>query len=457
MTKLWGGRFSKKTDPLTEEFTKSIHFDYKLAEYDCLGSLTHIDILKHANLLTSREYQILEQGLWRILNRIIAKTLIFDPKFEDIHSYIQHLLENDKKVGKVALKLHTCRSRNDQVVFDSKVYCLENIFETRELILSVQKSILTLALTKKNAALQIPGYTHLQRAMPINLSDHLFAYEDMLKKDFRRLENIQQNLELSMGAGALAGTIINSHNYNVAVKKVIKERNIKILKPTTNPVYTVSDRDFVIETLSALAITGMHLSRLAEDFILWSTKEFNYIEIDESFCTGSSLMPQKKNPDVLELIRGYTGRLYGNLVNVLVMMKGLPLTYNRDMQHDKEPLFDSFEIVQKELKILAKLLLNVKFNKKNIAAQLEDETLYATDIADVLVQKGIAFKDAHTIVGRLIRYKLEKDKNLRAMTAEELKTFHPLLTPALLKKIIDPKRSVESKKSIKRVKRKLHA
>ncbi len=455
MTKLWGGRFNKKTDPLTEEFTRSIQFDHKLARYDCLGSLAHIAILKRAGLLTSQEYEVLRQGLKRILERIEKGTFTFDQKFEDIHSYIQHLLENDKKVGKVALKLHTCRSRNDQVVFDTKCYCHNNIKTTLALLLNVEKSLSTLA--KKNKSIWIPGYTHLQRAMPIWLADHLFAYYDMLGKDFSKLENIVKNLDLTLGAGALAGTVIKAHYYNVTVEKLTSDGQIPLLKPTKNSIYTVSDRDFVIETISALAMTGMHLSRLAEDFILWSTKEFNYIEIDESFCTGSSLMPQKKNPDVLELIRGYTGKLYGNLVNVLVMMKGLPLTYNRDMQHDKEPLFDSFEIVQKELRILAELLLNVKFNKENIAAQLKDETLYATDIADFLVQKGIPFKEAHTIVGRLIRQKIESGKDLLSMNTDELKTFHPFITPAALKKIIDPKRSVESKISIKRDKRKSHA
>ncbi len=217
-----------------------------------------------------------------------------------------------------------------------------------------------------------------------------------------------------------------------------------------NPIDTVSDRDFVIEILSALSIIGMHLSRLAEDLILWSTKEFDFIDIDESFCTGSSLMPHKKNPDVLELIRGNTGRLYGNLLDVLVVMKGLPLSYNRDMQLDKEPLFSSFEIVQKELKILAELLQKVRFKKENIAKQLEDECLYATDIADYLVQKGIAFKEAHTIIGKLISYKLKKGELIKDMRDDELKRFHPLLNHKKMREIINPETSVKSKKSIRK-------
>ncbi len=448
MAKLWGGRFTKKTDPLVEEFTRSIDYDRKLAEYDCLGSLIHIQILKKARLLTAQEYKRLQKGLTEIRKAFWKGTIKVDPSFEDIHTSIQHLLE--EKVGKVALKLHTCRSRNDQVVLDMKFYCLDRIFETLNLITFARRTLRGLA--KNNSQVKIPGYTHLQHAIPILLSDYLMAYQEMLKQDEKRLSSLFDsiNLNFTMGSGALAGTLISSGYYNEAVKLLVMKNKISV-KPTVNSLYTVSDRDFIIETLSALAIIGMHLSRLAEDFILWSTKEFDFIEIDEAFCTGSSLMPHKKNPDVLELIRGYSGRLYGNLVSVLVMMKGLPLSYNRDMQLDKEPLFDSFEIVQKELKILAKLLPTIQFKEENIKKQLEDECLYATDIADYLVQKGVPFKEAHTMIGRLIQYKLQTGKDILKMTRQELKKFHALLTPEVMKKIIDPQHSVESKKSVKRV------
>ena len=442
--KLWGGRFTQKTNPLVEEFTKSVHFDKKLAEYDCIGSLTHIDILKKANLLTAREHKTLQKGLEGILQSIQKGSFKVEPSFEDIHTYIQHLME--KKVGKAALKLHTCRSRNDQVAFDMKFFCLEEIFNTRRLIDEVRKSLFSLAL--KNSKIYMPGYTHLQHAIPVSLVDYLMAYEEMLTADDRRLQNAFEGIRLNMGSGALAGTFIDAQNYTNAVRSQMSDK--LQVRSTTNAIYTVSDRDFVMEILSALAIVGLHLSRLAEDFILWSTKEFDFIDIDESFCTGSSLMPQKKNPDVLELIRGYTGRLYGNLLNVLVIMKGLPMSYNRDMQHDKQPLFDSMDVVQQELRITAALLKNVTFKKENINKQLDDECLYATDIADYLVQNKVPFKEAHTIIGKLIQYKLKNDVELRSLDNAKLKIFHSLLTTKIINKLINPKTSVESKKSIKR-------
>jgi len=445
MTKLWGGRFSKRTHPLVEEFTKSIHFDQKLAEYDVLGSLAHIIILKKAGLLTLKEHEQLAKALKEIYNGIqdgsFFKNLNYS--FEDIHSYIQHLVE--KKAPKAALKLHTCRSRNDQVVFDIKVYCINNISLTQQLLKTFIEILRKLA--EKNMGTYLPGYTHLQHAIPIALIEYFYTYHTMLARDFKRLNNAYDNINLTMGAGALAGTFIQSQKYNQAAKIELTGKGIQA---SDSSIDAVSDRDFVIETLSALAIIGMHLSRLAEDMILWSTKEFDFIDIDEAFCTGSSLMPQKKNPDVFELVRGYSGRLYGNLVNVLVMMKGLPLSYNRDMQLDKEPLFDSFKIVQDELKVLTELFKNVKFKKENIEKQLNDETLYATDMVDYLVQNKVAFKEAHTIIGKLIRYKLQNKKDILKMSTDELNSFHPLLTPTIVKKIIDPEYSVKSKKSVKR-------
>ena len=438
MTKLWGGRFSKKTNKLVEEFTSSIHFDQKLAKYDCIGSLNHVATLKRAKLLSTAEHNKLAKGLKAILKSIAGGSFKVDPSFEDVHSYIQHVLE--QKAGKAALKLHTCRSRNDQVVFDVKLYCIDQIWSTVLAILDINKSLFHLA--KKNKDIYVPGYTHLQHAIPVRIYDHLSVYSQMFHRDGQRLATIYENsiaTHLTMGSGAIAGTFIQSEKYHHDA-----------IRPTENSIDTVSDRDFVIEVLSALSILQMHLSRLAEDMILWSTKEFDFIDIDDAFCTGSSLMPQKKNPDVLELVRGYTGRLYGNLVNVLVMMKGLPLSYNRDMQHDKEPLFESFEIVQKELNVLAELFKNVKFKKENIKKQLDDECLYATDLSDYLVQNKVPFKEAHAIIGRLIQYKLKNNIELRSLGDPELKKLHPLLTSRVLKKLIDPKTSVESKKSVRR-------
>ncbi|MBU4457724.1 MAG: argininosuccinate lyase [Candidatus Omnitrophica bacterium] len=440
-SKMWGGRFTKKTNPLVEEFTKSIQFDKKLARYDCIGSLYHINILKKANLLTGQEYGKLKSGLEEVIDSVENGSFEADLSFEDIHSYIQHLLE--KKLGKVAHKLHTCRSRNDQVVFDTKLYCLRNISLTLNLFSNLSKKLTK--LINDNKGLFIPGYTHMQHAMPVSLCLHLDAYVEMFTRDVKRLSNAFDAIEITMGSGALAGTIIDSEKYSSP-----KSGLCGSLCSPVNPIDTVSDRDFVIEILGALSITSMHLSRLAEDLILWSTKEFDFIDIDDAFCTGSSLMPQKKNPDVLELVRGNTGKLYGNLMSVLVMMKGLPLSYNRDMQLDKEPLFDSFEIIQKELKVLTELAPKIKFKKENIAKQLEDECLYATDMADYLVQKGVAFKDAHMIIGKLITSKLKTGKEIKKMKDSELKKFSPILTNKAMKKIIDPKASVASKKSVKK-------
>jgi argininosuccinate lyase len=435
--KLWGGRFSKKTHPLVEEFTKSIQFDKKLAEYDCIGSLCHIRVLKKAKLLSNREYEKLNKGLKEIFGMIGENKLKIEGPFEDIHSYIQHILE--EKTGKAALKLHTCRSRNDQVAFDTKLYCSSNILLTIDIFSNLIEKI-----SSSGTKLIVPGYTHMQHAVPVGLSSYFGAYVEMFTRDIKRLKNSLGNIGLTMGSGAIAGTFIEAEKY----------KNKDITAPS-NSIDTVSNRDFVIEILSTLAITGMHLSRLAEDLILWSTKEFDFIDIDESFCTGSSLMPHKKNPDVLELIRGNTGRLYGNLMSVLVMMKGLPLAYNRDMQLDKEPLFNSFEIIQNELKILAELLPKIKFKKENIARQLEDECLYATDMVDFLVKNKIPFKEAHTIIGKLVKYRLSSGKEIKKMSNEELKKFHPLLTQKVMKKIIDPATSVRSKKSVRKNARKV--
>lgn len=440
--KLWGGRFSKGTHKLVEEFTNSIHFDQKLAKYDVIGSLAHITVLKKAHLLKAAEYQALKKALESILKTIENGSFKIDTSFEDIHSYIQHLVE--KKAGKANLKLHTCRSRNDQVAFDVKAYTLENLYVTQKLVDDLTITLGNLA--NKNRDLVIPGFTHLQHAIPVSIVQYFNAYVEMLNRDHVRLYNAAVNIHLSLGAGALAGTFIPAANYKQKKNKSL----LKNIEATKNALDAVSDRDFVIESLNALATTNMHLSRLAEDMILWSTTEFDFIDIDDAFCTGSSLMPQKKNPDVLELVRGYTGRLYGNLVNVLTMMKGLPLSYNRDMQLDKEPLFDSFEIVQKELAVLSELFKNVKFKKDNIAKQLEDESLYATDMSDYLVQNGVAFKDAHTIIGHLIQHKLKSNIEIKAMSDAQLKKFHPKLNAKVLKHIINPKTSVQSKRSIKK-------
>jgi argininosuccinate lyase len=448
--KLWGGRFAKKTDPLVEKFTKSIHYDYKLAEYDVIGSITHVQILKNAGYLTYTEAFSIIKELILILQSIRKGLFKLDSKSEDIHSQIQNMLE--KKLGDLVLKLHTARSRNDQVIFATKIYCKWAVLslinkDMKHLINSITK------LADENKNIIIPGFTHLQHAQPVYLKDYFGAYESMLRRDVRRLLNISQNIEIFMGAGALAGTPIVSKEYNQKIEKYIREIGIDKsfnIKPTINSLDAVSDRDFVIEIISALSIIAMHLSRLAEDLIIWSTKEFDFIEIDEAFCTGSSLMPQKKNPDVLELVRGYASRLYGNLVSVLTMMKGLPLTYNRDMQLDKEPLFNSFEIVSSELKVLSGLIKTLKFNKNKIKEHLKDESLYATDLVYYLVKKGESFKKAHDIVGKLVKDSLEREGGIQGMSDKDLKRYCAKFVKSEILKLFDPLESVRSKKSIKR-------
>lgn len=452
--KLWGGRFSKKTDPLVEDFTRSIQYDRKIVLEDILGSLSHVEILAECKYLSREEALKLIKELSCIYadieNRIEEGKFKPDYNSEDIHTYIQNILE--KKVGDLALKLHTARSRNDQVVFATKYYCKSGIIVLDQVIDNFLASIK--GLIQKNKSIIMPGFTHMQHAQPVYLKDYLAVYIEMLERDKLRLAYISKNMKISMGAGALAGTPIDASRYNKTVSSHIKDlpgifKGLNI-QAATNSLDSVSDRDFVIEIISALAIIATHLSRLAEDLIIWSTKEFDFVEIDEAFCTGSSLMPQKKNPDVLELIRGYAGRIYGNLVSVLTMMKGLPLTYNRDMQLDKEPLFDSFDIVSNELKVLSGLIKTLKFNNAKIKEHLKDEGLYATDIVYYLVDKKVPFKDAHTIVGKLVKYSNDNEIQIKSMPENLLRKFSNKFIKEEIVRLFDPQVSVESKKSIKR-------
>jgi argininosuccinate lyase len=449
--KLWGGRFKKKTDPLVEEFTKSIHYDWELAEYDVLGSIAHAEILKKCGYLDPVEASKLQVALMKIGGDIRAKKFKVDDECEDIHTQIQNILHDN--LGDLALKLHAARSRNDQVVFATKLYCKTHIKKLcKEFIDGLISKIDELA--QKNKAIIIPGFTHLQHAQPVYLKDYLDVYSKMLTRDGHRLEYISNNMKITLGAGALAGTPIKAAHYNMAASEYAKELKKAGLDDlnivTENSLDAVSDRDFVIEVICALSILATHLSRLAEDLIIWSTKEFDFIKIDEAFCTGSSLMPQKKNPDALELIRGYAGRINGNLISVLTMMKGLPLTYNRDMQLDKEPLFDSFEKVSIELKVLEGMFKTLKFNKSKIEEHLKDESLYATDLVDYLVKKGIPFTNAHIIVGKLVKHSLSKGIPIQKMAQSELRKFSVKFAKKEIIGLFDPKVSVKSKGSVKR-------
>lgn len=443
--KLWGGRFAKNTDPLVEEFTKSIQYDKKLARYDILGSMVHIRVLKAAGLLNVREFAALNAGLASLLNRLQKEAI--PEKEEDIHTFVQNELQSS--AGAAGLKLHTARSRNDQVVFAVKLYCKDMLAETIIAVFKLEQAFLGLA--KKYDALILPGFTHLQHAQPVRLKDYLGAYVEMLKRDNQRLQAIKDSIRMTMGSGALAGTPIPAGKYSVRVDiPELLAIGVDTVGPAVNSLDTVSDRDFVIEIIAALGIVATHLSRFAEDIILWSTKEFGFVDIDDAYCTGSSLMPQKKNPDVLELTRGYAGRVYGNLVSVMTMMKGLPLTYNRDMQLDKEPLFNSFEIVGSELKVLAGLVKTLVFDEKRIGEHLKDESLYATDLVYYLVGKGVAFKEAHAIVGKLVRFSLDNGIPVQSMAEAELKGFCAVIVKKEIDRFFDPAASVRLKRSVDR-------
>lgn len=446
--KMWGGRFSKSTHPLVEKFTGSVHYDKRLAEYDLLGSMIHVEILRKAGFLKKREALALFNGLQAIYKKAAAGTYKPDASSEDVHTDIQNKLE--KSAGPVALKLHTARSRNDQVAFASRLYTKIKAAELSAAISGLDKALN--ALSKKYEDLIIPGFTHMQHAQVVRLKDHLGAYSDMLGRDSARLDAAAENIRLVMGAGSVAGTPIPAALYEIRSPGRLKNSNIKSfdIHAVSNSVDAVSDRDFVVDILSALAMVGMHISRLSEDLIIWSTKEFAFVELDESFATGSSLMPQKKNPDVLELARGYTGRLYGNLMNVLTVMKGLPLSYNRDMQLDKEPLFDSIDIVLLELEVLSELVKTLKINKARVEEALGDEALYATDLVYYLVDKGVSFKIAHGLVGRLVKHSLESGIAIQSMNESELGKFSDKFVHNEVIALFNPAVSVKSKRSIKR-------
>ena len=377
----WGGRFSAAPDQLVRDFTQSVSFDWRLYRHDIAGSIAHAKGLAKAGILTKAE-------AGRIVRALRSVRATPDPALEDVHMNIEAAL------GSAGRKLHTGRSRNDQVATDLRLWLQAEIRSTKSEIRNLQMSLV--ALAEKNADVIIPGYTHLQRAQPVLLPHHLLAYVEMLERDAARFADCAQRANVSpLGSGAIAGSTLR-----LAREFVAKELGFSGV--SQNSMDAVSDRDFVIEFLAAAAICGMHLSRLAEDLILWSSAEFWFVRIADAYTTGSSLMPQKKNPDIAELVRGKTGRLYGNLVAVLTMMKGLPLTYNRDMQEDKEPLFDSADTLGASMRIMAAMLRHTKVNKARCEAAASDPLLLATDLADFLVKRGMPFRQAHHAVGALV-------------------------------------------------------
>jgi argininosuccinate lyase len=418
MKKLWGGRFKETTESTVEDFTESVSFDARLWKYDIEGSIAHVKMLGKQKILSAKEMGLIIKGLEDIREKIAAGKFKFSRALEDVHMNIENALI--KAIGPVGGKLHSARSRNDQVALDIRLYLRNEIKEILTLIKKLQKTFVSLA--EKNIDTILPGYTHLQRAQPVLLAHHLLAYYEMLERDMARYEDCLKRVNvLPLGAAALAGTTL-------PIDRKYAAKLLKFPAVTENSIDTVSDRDFIVEFISASSIFMTHLSRLSEEIILWNSGEFGFIELPDAFTTGSSIMPQKKNPDVLELTRGKTGRVYGSLMSVLTVMKGLPLAYNRDMQEDKEPLFDTVDTVTGCLHVLNKMMPRVRFNKKKMLDATIEGFSTATDIAEYLVKKGMPFRDAHGVTGGIVTHCIDNGLFLTDLTTDELKDFSDFIT-----------------------------
>ena len=413
--KLWGGRFTQPTDAFVEEFTASIQFDKRLYHQDIRGSIAHARMLGKQGIIPRSDVEAIVEGLQRILSRIEEGTFDFSISLEDIHMNIESRLS--AKIGEAGKRLHTGRSRNDQVALDIRLYLRDEIVEIVSYIDLLIDALLKQA--EENLDVIMPGFTHLQTAQPILFSHHMMAYVEMLKRDSARMEDCLKRVNvLPLGAGALAGTTFPIDREYVA-------EQLEFAAITRNSLDSVSDRDFSLEFLAASSILMMHLSRLSEELILWSTSEFKFIELSDSFCTGSSIMPQKKNPDVPELVRGKTGRVYGNLMALLTVMKSLPLAYNKDMQEDKEPLFDTIDTVKGSLKVFADMIREMRIYPATMRKAAGQGFSTATDVADYLVRRGLPFRDAHEAVGKAVAYCVENEMELIELTLTEWQLFSP--------------------------------
>jgi len=445
--KLWGGRFKKNINKEMEKFISSLSFDKKLVKYDLLGSIAHTQMLGKCKIITKEEKDKIMKGLRQILKEVQeGKLEITAGEAEDIHSWVENKLK--EKIGTIAGKVHTARSRNDQIALDERMYLKEEDLKIQDLLRDLQKSLLSFA--QKHLGIIIPGYTHLQHAQPLLFSHHLIAYFYMFERDKGRVQDLYKRIDvLPLGSAALAGT-----SFPIDREFVASQLGFKQI--AENALDAVSDRDFILEFLSTSAILMMHLSRLGEELVLWSSQEFNFIELDDSFCTGSSIMPQKKNPDAAELIRGKTGRVYGNLINLLTTMKALPLAYNHDMQEDKEPLFDTISTLERSLFLMSKMIETMQVNKEKMEEGTKGDFSTATELADYLVKKGLSFREAHKLVGKIVLYCLENKKILEDLTLTELDFFHKDFNEDILK-VLKPVSAVEAKDSyggtsLKRVK-----
>ncbi len=413
--KLWAGRFKGGTVPSVESFTSSIAVDQRLYRHDIAGSIAHAKMLARQRIITAAEGKKIVRGLQLIEKEIARGAAHFSTADEDIHMNIERRLV--QKIGATGGKLHTARSRNDQVTLDTRLYLREELAVIGQAMTSLKKELARAA--KRNLGVIMPGYTHLQRAQPVLFSHHLLAYAEMLERDLDRVADCVRRVNvLPLGSGALAGTTFPIDRAYVA-------RLLGFPRLAKNSIDAVSDRDFILEFLALSAILFVHLSRLAEELVLWSSEEFGFIELPDGYCTGSSMMPQKKNPDVPELIRGRTGRVYGHLHALLTVMKGLPLAYNRDLQEDKIPLFDTVDTVKASLGILGELMGQIKVNKGRMLAAASGGYMNATDLADYLVRHGVSFRIAHGIVGRLVRHCLDSGQRIEQLSLKELKHFCP--------------------------------
>ena len=414
--KLWGGRFRKETDSLVNDFNSSIQFDFRLYREDIQGSMAHAAMLSDCGVISKKDARQIICGLQGILADIEAGKVEFTAGNEDIHMNVEALLT--ERIGEAGKRLHTARSRNDQVAVDLRLYLRREIGEIIRQALDFQQAILDQAKAHQNTVM--PGYTHLQRAQPISFAQHLLAYAAMLSRDVTRLEDCRRRMNICpLGSGALAGTTYPIDRWQTA-------RALGFDAPCSNSLDGVSDRDYALELLSGLSILMMHLSRLAEEIILWCSWEFKFIELDDAYSTGSSIMPQKKNPDVAELVRGKTGRVYGSLMGLLTAMKGIPLAYNKDMQEDKEPVFDAVDTVKMCLPVFTGMIRTMRVLPENMRRAAGGGFINATDCADYLTRKGMPFRDAYTTVGNLVYYCTQRGKLLEQLTLPELQSISPL-------------------------------